>query len=97
MGLIFQYVSIAIELLIALMGILIVLQRKKKYGWFIFITFFIYVFYDSSKILFPGINQNSWNLLFFIATLSAFVAVWQIFQDRKEKDKSIKKKGGKKK
>jgi hypothetical protein len=94
MGLIFQYISIVIELLIAAMGLLIFFKKKKKYGLFIFLTFFIYVLYDASKILGSYLNSNFWSFMFFIATISAFYAVWQIFKDKKETNE---KQRGKKK
>ena len=41
-----QYISIVIEAIVAILGLLIVFNKKKKYGYGIFITFAIYVIYD---------------------------------------------------
>lgn len=84
MGLILQYISILIELFIATIGLLLVFKKKKKYGWFIFLAFFIYVIYDSGKILGYSLNLKLWCFMFFIATISAFYAVWQILKDKQE-------------
>ena len=46
-----QYLSIAVEALIAVLGLLIALPKKKAYGWGLFLTFTIYVFYDLSRLI----------------------------------------------
>ena len=91
-----QYLSILIEVAIASMGILIVTKKKKKYGWGIFLTFFIYVFYDLSKLIALNIPSPLLYSLFFIATVSALWAVWKIYSEgkvkpNKEKTRSKKK------
>lgn len=98
-----QYISIFIELIIAIVGILIAVKKKRVYGWGIFLTFFIYVFYDLIKLLGFEIPTSYLYLLyfsFFVATISALWAVWCIYKERKTKSiKPIvkKKKRGKRK
>jgi len=65
-----QYVSILIELVIAILGI-IMIYKKKVYGWFFLITFGIYVFYDFIKLKGIAVNLDVLYIFFFIATLSA--------------------------
>ena len=79
-----QYVSIVIEFLIALMGLLIVFKKKKIYGWGIFLTFAIYVFYDFAKLASWNISQDILYASFFVATVSAFWAVFKIFMEKKK-------------
>jgi len=79
-----QYLSIAIELLISLMGLLIVFKKKKNYGWGIFLTFGIYVFYDFAKLANWNISQNVLYVSFFIATISALWAVYKIYKEKKK-------------
>ncbi len=79
-----QYISITIEFLIAVMGLLIVFQRKKIYGWGIFVTFGIYVFYDLVRLMNIPISNDLMYGLFFIATASAFWAIYRIYSRRKK-------------
>ena len=79
-----QYISIVIEFLIAIMGILILLQRKKIYGFGIFLTFAIYVFYDFVKLFEIVISDELVYGLFFVATISAFWFVSKLYYKRKK-------------
>ncbi len=80
-----HYFSIVIELLISILGLLIVFKRKKIYGWGIALTFLIYVFYDSAKIMDWRIPSNLLYSLFFIGTISALLAVFSIYREGKKK------------
>jgi hypothetical protein len=75
-----QYLSILFELVIAIFGILIATQKKKKYGWAIFVTFIIYVLYDFSKMTPLNIHGDILYLMFFVATLSALYFTWMIYR-----------------
>jgi hypothetical protein len=63
------------------MGVGLIL-RKKAFGWGILITFGIYTFYDMAKYVPLPISQNLLYLLFFIASVSAFWAVWKISKNK---------------
>jgi len=80
-----QYFSIVIEVLIAILGLLIVFKKKKSYGWGIFLTFFIYAFYDSAKLINWHISLKILYTLFFIGTASAFWTVFNIYKEGKKK------------
>lgn len=80
-----QYVSIIIEILIAIMGLLIAIKKKKILGWGIFATFGIYVFYDFARLMAWNISNAVLYSLFFIATVSAWWAVYQIYKGGKKK------------
>lgn len=79
-----QYVSILIEIIIAIIGLMIVFLKKKNYGWGIFLTFAIYVFYDLAKLVSYSINLDILYEIFFIASLSALWAVWMIYKGREK-------------
>jgi len=79
-----QYLSILVEVIIAILGLLIVFKKKKKYGWGIFATFLIYVFYDSSKLMDWNISSLLLSILFFIASISALYSVWRIYKEKKK-------------
>ena len=80
-----QYVSIVIEALIAILGLLIALQKKKIYGWGIFFTFTIYVFYDFAGLINLNISSNVLYGSFFVATGSALWAVFSIYKEGRER------------
>lgn len=75
-----QYISIFIELLVAIAGLFIVFNKKKNYGWGFFITFSIYVFYDVARLLNLSISNNILYFSFFIASLSALWTVWEVYK-----------------
>ena len=59
--------------------IMLVIGKKKMYGWCIALTFILYVFYDLANLLSLHISQDSLDILFFMATLSILWAIWNIF------------------
>jgi hypothetical protein len=81
---ILQYVSILIEALIAILGVLTGIKKKKQYGWGIFLTFFIYFFYDSFKLIGWSVPELILNIMFFVATVSALASVWAIYKEKKK-------------
>lgn len=78
-----QYLSIALEVMIAGLGLMIFFQKKKYIGIYIFITFSIYVFYDFAKQI-GTFNTELLYVLFFIATVSIFYGVWKFFREKNE-------------
>ena len=79
-----QYLSILIEVVLAIMGLLIVFQKKKIYGYGIFLTFAIYVLYDLANLLNYSISRDLLVGLFFIGSLSALWAVFMIYNQKKK-------------
>jgi hypothetical protein len=74
-----QLVSILLELVVAVIGVMLAVYKKKRYGWFIALTFVLYVFYDLAYFLSLQISQDLLYYLFFVATLSILWAIWNIF------------------
>jgi hypothetical protein len=74
-----QIISIFLELVVAALGIVIAVYRRKRYGWFIGLTFVIYVFYDLVDLLTLNVSEDLMYFIFFVATLSILWAVWNIF------------------
>lgn len=77
-----QYISIIIEVIIAILGVLIFFKNKQYYGLGFFITFGIYVFYDLARLLSWAIPENVLYISFFIASLSALYVVWMIYKSK---------------
>lgn len=73
-----QYVSILIEVIIAIIGLMIVFKLKKNYGWGIFLTFAIYVFYDFTKFMNYSISSDILTVSFLIASISMLWVAWDL-------------------
>jgi len=73
-------VSILLEIVVALLGIMLATVKKRKYGWCIALTFAIYVFYDLAHLRPLNVSQNLLHILFFIATVSILWVVWRIYK-----------------
>jgi hypothetical protein len=74
-----QMISILLENLVAIIGIMLAVSKKKRYGWCIALTFIFYVVYDLQNLLSLQISQDSMDIMFFVATLSILWAIWNIF------------------
>jgi predicted membrane protein len=72
--------SILLEAVVMAVGLLIALQKKKKYGWGIAFTFAVYVFYDTARFLSANMSQDIMYAAFFAATLSILWAVYAIYK-----------------
>jgi len=71
--------SILLEVVVAALGMMLAIRRKKKYGWCIAVTFVLYVIYDLANLLALNISEDTLYMIFFVATLSILWAVWNIF------------------
>jgi hypothetical protein len=80
-----QFASIIIEIIIAMLGLILVFKKKRIFGWGIFLTFIIYVFYDAAKLANWSINIDLLYGIFFIASISALWFVVMIYKDKKKK------------
>ncbi len=74
-----QTISILLEFVVVALGIMLVIGKKKMYGWCIALTFILYIFYDLANLLSLHISEDSLDILFFMATLSILWAIWNIF------------------
>jgi len=72
-----HFVSILLEMVVALLGVMLATMKQKRYGWFIALTFLLYVFYDLAFFLSLQISQDLLYYVFFIATLSILWAIWK--------------------
>jgi hypothetical protein len=76
---ILQLISIFLEIVVATLGVLLAVSKKKMYGWFIALTFVIYVFYDLANLFTLNVSQDLLYTFFLLATLSILWATWRIF------------------
>ncbi|MDD5594151.1 MAG: hypothetical protein PHG97_05385 [Candidatus Margulisbacteria bacterium] len=75
--------SLLLEAGVALLGIALGAVQKKAYGWFIALTFAVYVFYDLARFMSIGVSADLLDSLFLIASLSIFWAVANIYFGKK--------------
>jgi len=78
---ILQVVSISFEVLVALLGLLLLIQKKKAWGAGIALTFAIYVYYDLANLFKFSVAQDILRLVFFIASLSVLWAIWRVYEE----------------
>jgi hypothetical protein len=77
---VFILVSLAAEVVVMILGLMLAAIKKKDYGCGIALTFGIYVFYDSVRFFNIPVTSNIIGSLFFIASLSILWAVWRIYE-----------------
>jgi hypothetical protein len=56
--------SILMEAVVAALGVMLAISKKKMYGWCIALTFVLYVVYDLASLLALNISQDTLLLLF---------------------------------
>jgi hypothetical protein len=71
--------SILLEVVVAALGVMLAISKKKIYGWCIAVTFVLYVIYDLANLLAWNISLDTLYMIFFVATISILWAVWNIF------------------
>ncbi len=71
--------SILLEVVVAVLGVMLAIRRKKMYGWCVAVTFVLYVIYDLANLLALNISEDTLYMIFFVATISILWAVWNIF------------------
>ncbi len=73
-----QTLSILIECVVFLAGLRLATKGKKFYGWWIALTFALYVVFDLSRLDFLPKSESVISPLFLIASLSILYAIWLI-------------------
>ena len=77
-----QYLSIIMESIIAATGLFIAIRKKRVFGYGIFLTFLIYVFYDLVNLLQLEVSDYTLYPMFFVATLSILWATLLIYMEK---------------
>ena len=77
-NIVLQILSILIECVVVLGGVRLATKGKKFYGWWIALTFALYVVFDLSRLEFLPKSEAVISPLFLIASLSILYAVWLI-------------------
>jgi hypothetical protein len=77
-----QLIASLAEVVVALLAFLIAVKKKKTYGWFVGITFTLYVLFNLARIFALDVPAEWDALVFLVACLSMVYAVWLIVQER---------------
>jgi len=77
-----QYIAIILETVVAATGLLIAVHKKRFFGYGIFLTFAIYVFYDLAKLIPLEISDTTLYPIFFVATLSILWTTILIYKEK---------------
>ncbi len=77
-----QYVAVLLESVAAAFGVFLAVRRKRFFGWGIFLTFAIYVFYDLIRLIPLQVSNVVLYPLFFVATVSILWAVVLIYREK---------------
>jgi len=79
---IIQLVATMAEVVIALAAFLIAWKKKKQYGWFIGITFALFVLFDLARIFAMEVSAERHALVLLVACLSMVYAMWLLWNER---------------
>jgi len=79
---ILQLVATLVELVIAVAAVLIAVQKKKAYGWFIAFTFALFVVFDLARIFALDIPADLHALILLVACLSMLYAIWLVWKEK---------------
>jgi len=83
-----QYLAIIVESMIAAVGLLIAVRQKRFFGYGIFLTFAIYVFYDMARLIPLEVSDATLYPAFFVATISALWTVILIYRERQNQNQN---------
>jgi hypothetical protein len=73
-----HFLSIGLECVIFVLALNMVFVKKRYIGIAWAVTFGIYAFYDLAKGLGWGLPREFLDTIFFIATFSALIGIWQL-------------------
>jgi hypothetical protein len=79
---ILQLLATLIEIIVAIVAILIATQKKKNYGWFIALTFGLFVIFDLARIFALDISVDIHSLILLVACLSMLYGAWLIYSEK---------------
>ncbi len=76
---ILNLLSLLAEIGVTVLGLSLAINKKKIYGFFVSLTFAIYVLYDANRFFKFNISAEVLSFLFFVGSLSILLGVWQIY------------------
>ncbi|HEX3001974.1 MAG TPA: hypothetical protein VHN82_06360 [Methanoregula sp.] len=75
-----QLIATLIEVVIALGACLIAVKKRKASGWFIAITFGLFVVFDVARIFALEVSAERHALVLLVACISMLYAIWLMWK-----------------
>jgi hypothetical protein len=76
-----ELIATLAEVVIALVAGLIAWKKKKLYGWFIGITFGLFVVFDLARIFAVVVSAERYALVLLVACISMLCAIWLLWKE----------------
>ncbi len=77
-----QVFSIFIEFMIAILAVLMWIRKNKINGALIFLTYTIYVFYDTARLWSLDVPEPMLRIAFAVAAISMLIVVWRLYNEK---------------
>lgn len=81
-----QLAATVIEIVIAVAAALIAWKQQKIYGWFIAVTFGLFVIFDLARIFALEVSADRHALVLLLACLSMLGAVWLMWKEELQRN-----------
>lgn len=79
---ILQLIAVLVECAVTVLSVLIAVRNKKVYGWFIAVTFALFVLFDIARIFLLPLSNEVHALIFLVACGSMLYAVWLLYKEK---------------
>jgi hypothetical protein len=76
-----QLIATLIEAVIALLAVLVAWKKKRLYGWFIAVTFGLFVIFDLARIFALEVSAERHAMVLLIACISMLCATWLLWKE----------------
>jgi hypothetical protein len=77
-----QTLAVLVEIAITAVSVLIAIQYRKIYAWFIAGTFALFVLFDICRIFVLPVSADLHGLIFLVACCLMLYAVWRLYEER---------------
>lgn len=77
-----QLIATLAEVVVAVVAFLIAWKKKKLYGWFITVTFGLFVVFDLARIFALEVSADRYAMVLLLACLSMLYAMWLLWKER---------------
>lgn len=77
-----QTLAVLVEFAIAVIGVLIAVQTRRIYGWFIAATFGLFVLFDTFRIFAIPLAPDLHGLILLVACCLMLYATWLIYNEQ---------------
>lgn len=75
-----QIVAVILEAAVAVIALIMATRREKSYGWFIAVTFGLFVLFDIVRLFSLPISEAYHALIFLVACGSMLYGIWLMYR-----------------